>query len=77
MSALTSRPPCAGATSYTAYSMPGNRVSTPKIGRPATILALSMPTSGLPMMVNCPGCLSGTLSRSGGASVAATEATLP
>ena len=33
--------------------------------------------TSLPMMVNCPGCLSGTVSRSGGASVAATDATLP
>ena len=70
-------PPNTGQRSNTAYSMPGRRVSMPKIGSPRTTFGLSQPPIGLPMMRNSAGSFSRTLPGSGIGSAAASAATSP
>jgi len=57
--------------------MPGTTTSMPKRGSPVTILALSTPGVGWPMILKLFGSLSVTLARSGGDSKAAFDASSP
>jgi hypothetical protein len=70
-------PPNTGQRSYTAYSMPGSRVSMPKIGSPRTMRGLSQPPVGWPMMRKAEGSFSTSVFGSGTGIPAAAEATSP
>jgi hypothetical protein len=67
-------PPNAGHLTSAAWSMPGRCVSIPNSGVPLTILGVSTPCIGWPMMRNASAGFSGTVARSGTGMPAASRA---